>query len=148
MMSRLIRTLCALVVLASSSVDAQDLVLEFNVAVGVGETDAALPWIEVPFEERDRRFAAEIRNPEWASAMERAIAEEIASWHRPAVELLTAECRETLCRIDTAWPRNVGLAETGQQLSYLYGLGIDHQGETLDLYESNRFRWVVIAQRR
>jgi hypothetical protein len=80
--------------------------------------------------------------------MELALAEEISRWRNPPVELVAAECRETLCKIDTSWPRSVGLAETGQQLSYLYKLDIDHQGETHSFYEGNRFRWVVILRRR
>jgi hypothetical protein len=112
------------------------------------ESAEAEAWFKVPFEERVIQFSMESRDPDWAPLMEEAIAEEVARWGNPPVQLVSAECRESLCRIDTRWPRNVGLAETGQQLSYLYRLGLDHQGETDSSYEDNRFRWVVILRRR
>ena len=112
------------------------------------EDPAAEAWFSVPFEERERLFNLEEIDPEWAPSTEQAIAEEIAKWNSPPVQLSAADCRETLCKIVTLWPRNVGLAETGQQLSYLRKLGLDHQGQTHDSYEGNHFRWVVVLRRR
>ena len=109
---------------------------------------AAEAWFSVPFEERERLFSMESRETEWAEPMEQAIAEEVASWTNPPVRLVSAECRATLCRIDTSWPGNVGLQQTGQQLSYLWGLGLDHQGHTSDSWVDRRYRWVVILRRR
>lgn len=111
------------------------------------ETAAAEAWFETPYEERERRFDEEGLDPDWTPSMEQAIRKEIAAWHSPPVQLLTAECRETLCRIETHWPRNVGLAETGQQLSYLRRLGLDHQGQTQGGFEGNSYRWAVILRR-
>jgi hypothetical protein len=79
--------------------------------------------------------------------MEQAITEEVASFRRPPVQLLGAECRSTLCKIEMHWPPNAGRPAIGQQLSYLYGLGIDHQGEYHGQEDGQRHLLVVIARR-
>lgn len=131
------RSTLFLLIAVTSAVAAQDL-------VDTTESD----WMSVPFEERERRFETEDRDLDWAPSMEQAIADEIAAWQRPPVRLVSAECRETLCKIDMHWPRNSGLPKIGGQLSRLYGLGIDHQGEFDGDYENNRYRLTAIAQRR
>jgi hypothetical protein len=84
--------------------------------------------------------------------MEEAISAEIAEWNSPSVQLATVECRESLCRIAMYRPPDAGLAAIGQQLSYLYKLGLDHQGETDDSYERSgdqwRYRIILVARRR
>jgi hypothetical protein len=105
-------------------------------------------WMQVPFEERERRFQVKGRDLEWAPAMERAITEEIWAWDQPPVLPLRVECRVTLCKIVMFWPPNPNMPDMGQQLSYLNRLGIDHQGETDGFEEANGYQWTVIARRK
>lgn len=105
-------------------------------------------WFKAGFDERQRRFQLEGRDLDWAESMERAIAEEIGSWDNPPVQLLSAECRVTMCRIATYWPPNPYLDQLGQQHSYISGLGLDPQGEGYGVDEGNGYLDVVIARRR
>jgi len=110
--------------------------------------DAESAWMDLPYAERDSRFQREGRDVAWATSMESAITQKIADWSRPPVQLVSAECRVTLCRISMFWPEDSSNGDRGQQLSTLYGLGIDHQGETRLLAEANGYLWTVIARRR
>ena len=136
------RILLLFLVIFLTSSAAQD--IEHNASVADAETD----WMRVPFEERERLFRLERRDSAWAQQMEQAIAEKIATWTRPAVNLLSAECRETLCRISMLWPPDPNMPDMGQQLSSLYGLGIDHQGATDGNEQDDGYQWLVIARRR
>lgn len=133
------------------------------------EDEAAYAWFKVPFEERERRFMNESRDSEWAFPMEHAIKEEVAEFDRPLVEvageaicswlplcevempqveLAFVECRATLCKIEMNWPPGTSRSVIGQQLSFLYALGIDHQGEWHGDVDSRRYSVELIARRR
>ena len=117
-------------------------------APGAGDAGADSAWLEVPFVERESRFAQEDRDPDWAPAMEQRIAEAVAGFDTPLVELVGAQCRETLCRIEIHWPRSPSMPAMGIELTDLYGLGIDHQGESSGREDGNRYLQVLIARRR
>lgn len=136
-----------------------------------GEQDVydAEAWLRVSFEDRERRFAQEARDSEWAPTMEVAIREAVADLDRPLTELFpvevcsrlpicqeemppvqleNVECRRTLCKIEMLWPTGTFRGIVGQQVSLLYGLGIDHQGETNSRDDGNRYSVELIARRR
>src|SRR5690606_27241681 len=91
-------------------------------------------WIAIPFAERASLFEQEARDADWAPTMERAIAEEVADFDRPMeervppglcdrfpvcrdmppVQLVDADCRTTLCRIEMHWPPDATRAAVGQ----------------------------------
>jgi hypothetical protein len=108
-------------------------------------------WLRVPFEDRERLFEQETRDAEWAQAMELSIQEKVAEFDRPLEEVIGAdacvyvfmcqlempeveleflECRRTLCKMKMHWPPMTHRAVIGQLVSFLYELGIDHQGES------------------
>lgn len=126
-------------------------------------------WLRVSFEDRERLFSREVRDSDWAPAMKQAIAQKVAEFDRPLeevfgaaacrglpmcqeemppVELESVECRRTLCRIEMEWPPDTSRAVIGQQVSFLYGLGVDHQGETKSRDDGDRYSMELIARRR
>lgn len=126
-------------------------------------------WMRVSFEDREILFEQESRDAEWAQAMELAIAEKVAEFDRPleevigaaacfpvtmcqqdmpTVELISAECRSTLCKIEMHWPPGTFRGVVGQQVSFLHGLGIDHQGEVYSDDDGSRYLLKLIARRR
>jgi hypothetical protein len=111
-------------------------------------TEEEILWLRVSFDERQRRFQLENRDLEWAAPMERAISEEIGSWLDPPVQLLSAECRTTMCKIAMYWPPDPSMQAMGQQISYLRALGLDHQGPAHGVPEGNGYLDIVIARRR
>jgi hypothetical protein len=66
----------------------------------------------------------------------------------PTVRLVSVECRETLCTIEMHWPPGTFRGIVGQQVSFLYGLGIDHQGEVYSDDDGSRYLVKLIARRR
>ena len=130
--------------------------------------DAEL-WQTVSFEERQLKFGREERDSEWAPAMEKAIEHKVAEFDRPLMEvlgedicsdiplcrekmpsvlLLSVECRRTVCKINLRWPSGTARSVIGQQVSFLYELGIDHQGEMYSLDDENQYLVELIARRR
>lgn len=126
-------------------------------------------WMRVSFEDREILFEQETRDAEWAEAMELAIEQKVAEFDRPleevvgaaacvpvtmcqeeipTVELISAECRSTLCKIEMHWPPGTFRGIVGQQISFLYGLGIDHQGEGHSDDDGDRYLVELIARRR
>lgn len=125
-------------------------------------------WMRVPFEDRDLLYEQESRDVDWAQTMELAIEEKVAEFDRPleevvgaaacvlvtmcregmpTVELVSAECRSTLCAIEMRWPPGTSRAVVGQQVSFLYGLGIDHQGEGSSDDDRRRYLVKLIVRR-
>jgi hypothetical protein len=136
-----------------------------------GERDIydAEAWMRVSFEDRERLFEQETRDADWAPAMEQSIEEKVAEFDRPleqvigaeacvlvsmcqeempTVRLVSVECRETLCTIEMHWPPGTFRGIVGQQVSFLYGLGIDHQGEVYSDDDGSRYLVKLIARRR
>jgi hypothetical protein len=126
-------------------------------------------WMPVSFEDREILFEQETRDAEWAQAMELAIEKRVAEFGRPLEEvvgaaacvlvtmcqeemptviLVSAECRSTLCKIEMHWPPGTFRGVVGQQISFLYGLGIDHQGEAYSDDDGSRYLVKLIARRR
>ena len=134
-----------------------------------GESYDENAWIRVPFAERSRLFLEEGRDSEWADSMEEAIRAKVSELDRPLAEVVPAgvcalvsmcrvempsvrtesvECRATLCRIELHWPPGTTNPIIGQQLSFLYGIGIDHQGEIRTDDDGIRFQVEMFARRR
>jgi hypothetical protein len=98
-----------------------------------GERDIydAEAWMRVSFEDRERLFEQETRDADWAPAMDQSIEEKVAEFDRP-LEQVTGTFRGIV----------------GQQVSFLYGLGIDHQGEVYSDDDGSRYLVKLIARRR
>jgi hypothetical protein len=118
----------------------------FSPITGADHPDATAElWFRISFEERERLFASEERDPNWSPSMEQKVMERMADW--PSVRVDNLECRISLCKIETSWTLSFG-RPIGRWMSELSWLGLDNQGPFRADEVDGRWETVVILRRR
>lgn len=110
------------------------------------EIERMREWLRVSFEERERFVREERRDLDWAPVKEREIMEFVNGFRRPSLQLLSVDCRTTVCRI-VIYEVGEKYLNGGPPIHRLRELGLDHQGPADFTDEGNAYTQVLIVRR-
>ena len=117
-----------------------------NWARGLNFTQGEIEWMQVSFEERERLVREEGNDLNWAPAKEREILELFNGFRDPSLQLLSVDCRTTVCRI-VMLKQGEHYLNGGPPIHRLRELGLDHQGPTDSTDEGNAYTQVWVVRR-